>query len=77
MTDLNERIATLEVLVEQLTARVISHMEREEEERKELLKLISELQQVQLKQKGFIGGMVFAVSALWAAGLAVWEIFKK
>jgi len=49
------------------------HMEKEEEQREELIRLIAAIKDEQSKQKSFWGGIVFAISAAWAIGIVVWQ----
>jgi len=53
------------------------HMEKEEEQRQELIGLISGINAELGKQKSFWAGITFAISAIWFVGLAVWHYFTK
>lgn len=37
---------------------------------------IEEMKAILRKQRSFIGGVVFAISTLWAVALAAYEVFK-
>ena len=70
MSDLEERVAVLETLVEvqsedhrEILAVFKAHMEKEDQR-------WTEIQKNTARQKGFIGGAVFIISAMWAAVLA-------
>jgi len=83
MKDISERVAVLESLSERnqsditnLFALIRTHMEKEEEDRKELKGMITGIISVQSRQKSFVGGVIFAVSAIWAFAAAVWTLLK-
>lgn len=48
----------------------------QEELLKDISKTVTEMNTTLSKQKGFIGGVILTVSALWAVGLAVFSYFK-
>jgi len=71
-----EKIAKLEERVETLIDKIEGHMKKEEEDRKVLDNRLSKIEEVQLKNAGFIAGVVTVVSGLWAIGTAIWLYWK-
>jgi len=74
---LEERVAVSEAHnkrtyedINELYNLIREHMAKEERERKDLTKLISDISAQQRKQRSFVGGIIFTVSALWAVALA-------
>jgi hypothetical protein len=77
MSDNQERIAVLETKMEAVhednakTLRMFrEHMEKEDSR-------WEEIQRNTARQKGFLGGVVFVISALWAAILAGLHFMSK
>jgi len=50
-------------------------MRTEEEQRQELIGLISGIAIELGRQKSFVAGIVFTVSIFWVLGLAIWRYF--
>jgi len=80
----DERIAVLEAKLERNETDITKlfdflrdHMEKEEHDRAEFLKMLAEIDTVIKKQKSFLGGVVFAISSVWAivTGILYW-VFK-
>lgn len=68
-----ERLARLEAKQEVLLQAIKDHMEKEERDREILMGELNELKRQAAKQKGFIGGVIFVVSAIWAVVLAIFK----
>jgi hypothetical protein len=65
-SELAERVAKLEVTSEQNTA-ILGDIDKK----------VTELSNQFLKHKGFIGGVIFTVSALWAVVLLALDVLWK
>ena len=61
----------------ELFALFRGHMEKEEEQRQELIGLISHINAELGKQKSFWAGIIFTSSAVWVIGIAVWHYFTR
>jgi len=68
-----ERLAVLEAKLERnekditaLFKLIREHMKKEEQDRLEFLAKVNETNELLAKQKSFVGGMVFAISSVWA-----------
>ena len=80
--ELATQVAVLESIVEgmqadmnELAELLKEHMRKEEEERKELFDLLSNIKNQQEKYKNLIGGIVLTVSAIFTVGGAVFSFF--
>lgn len=80
----DERIAVLEAKLERNELDITKlfdflrdHMEKEEKDRAEFLEKLGDIDTIIKKQKSFLGGVVFAISAVWAivTGVLYW-VFK-
>ena len=80
----DERIAVLEAKLDRNERDVTNlfdfireHMEREEEDRVKFLGHFNELESKLDRQKSFIGGVIFAVTSLWAIITSIIYFFVK
>jgi len=80
----DERIAVLEAKLERNEIDITKlfdflrdHMEKEEKDRHEFLEKLGDIDLMIKKQKSFLGGVVFAISSVWAivTGVLYW-VFK-
>lgn len=78
MATSEERLAVLESKddrrasdISALFTLIRTHMEKEEEDRQVLIKELVAIKVTQQRQKSFVGGIVFTISAVWAAALAI------
>jgi len=83
MSSNEERIAVLESLAKRqnldisaLFTALRDHMDKEDRDRKELMENIAEIKDSQHRQKSFVGGVIFAVSSVWALLLGALAFFK-
>jgi len=53
------------------------HMTKEEEQRDEMIVLISNINVKLNNQRSFIAGITFTVSIFWVIGIAAWHYFTK
>ena len=79
--ELAAQVAVLETIVsraqedmKELAELLREHMLKEEEERKELLRLLSFITKEQEKYKNFIGGIIITVSAIFTVGGAIFGL---
>ena len=71
-----ERITVLEVHVGELRSDLSEHRNIEELYMREHTQILNEIRQEQAKMKGFVGGVVFVCSAVFAAlGIAINKLF--
>jgi len=82
MSNTDERLSIIETKFDGLSDTVTTHMEDEQEDRKEFLlalkeirTLVMEVREDLTRYKAFIGGVLWAVSALGAALVFVWKYF--
>ena len=71
------RITMLEDSVKSIKANYEALCLKQEKQHEETMNALSELKEVRMKDVGFIGGIVFTVSALWAAVTYFLPEFKQ
>jgi hypothetical protein len=72
----DETIKALEWRIGELERQFREALMESIKDRSELRKMLREIHEAQLKQRTFVGGIMFAISSLWAIAIAVWEILK-
>lgn len=66
MTELHERVAVLETQQRAL-----------EKNQQEILKKLDDIQGTLKKYRGFIGGIVFVINALWIVATGIFAFFNR
>ena len=69
----NERLARIELRVEQLEKQ----MGDSTSDRFALHKLVQDIHDTIIKQKTFVGGILFTVGAMWAILQVAWDFVQK
>lgn len=79
-----ERLAVLEQIakdnkedIDELFSVIRRHMEQEEKDRIVLMKQLNDLTIADAKQKSFVGGIVFTITAVWALITAAVAMYFK
>jgi len=63
----DERYAEIKSRMDLIEFRINQHLFEEVTGKKEILAAIAEVTDFQRKQKGFIGGVILTITAIWAA----------
>jgi len=72
-----QKVKTHRNELNELYSMLRKHMKTEEEQRQELIGLISGIATELGRQKSFVAGITFTVSIFWIIGIAAWHYFTK
>lgn len=72
-----EKAKTHRKELNELFALFRKHMEKEEDQRDEVIALISGIAAELGRQKSFVAGITFTVSVFWIIGIVAWNYFTK
>lgn len=75
MSEHDEKLGRLAQKIDSLEDALLEHMEKESVDREKIEASLKSLHDTLTKYKGFVGGVIFVVSAIWAV-VAVFLKFK-
>lgn len=73
MSEQNERVAKLETRMDAMERR----MDKSETDRQGIHTLLTEVNENLIKQRTFIGGILFTVGAVWSVLQVGWDMLRE